>query len=220
MKANTCKFLTGMVATTLLVVAQSAQAALVMINNAGFEAPTTANDTWGGNPSGWVASGAYPQVLRPVVNTPNANEGSQVVGMQINQWIYQDLLTTFDLTKTYTLTVYGATPSFAGGTRSGIQISLRNANTNAVLAEANEWLNGPGGAWKPVSVTRDGATLGANAGAPIRIFISKPNWSNGSNSLWTVADNVTLNAIPEPSTWSLLAGGMTAFALYRRRRQG
>ena len=52
----------------------------------------------------------------------------------------------------------------------------------------------------------------------VKLSIYANSGDNSSSHVYTAIDNIQLNAIPEPSTWLLLAGSLTVMMLLRRRR--
>lgn len=51
------------------------------------------------------------------------------------------------------------------------------------------------------------------------IYLININMSGKTQTQRYSIDNLSLSAVPEPTTWALLAGGLTALVIFRRRRQ-
>ena len=109
---------TAALLTVLLGFACVANAAAIAVSNPSFEMPTAPPSGYGGSPVSWYYGGMA-QVFNTQGNTPPALDGSQVLvlGGQQASWVYQDQNATWSGNYNYTLTLYGAYPSFSGQSR-------------------------------------------------------------------------------------------------------
>ena len=90
-----------------------------------------------------------------------------------------------------------------------------------------------GGTWPPASFIQGGTTFGTTAtGANYVKFSNLQSSSLAAGDILNVTmarmqtsgQNIVLNglqivAVPEPTTWALLAGSLTALVIFRRRRR-
>jgi len=110
-----------------------------------------------------------------------------------------------------------------------------NGVNNALLGSGTATLNGDfrfdltgagttiGNTWNIVDV----ASLTETFGGTFQVFSTLGSFTNNAG-VWSITENSvtyefsqslgTLTVIPEPSTWALLAGSLTALMIFRRRR--
>jgi len=111
-----------------------------------------------------------------------------------------------------------------------------NGVNNALVGSGTATLNGDfrfdltgagttaGNTWNIVDVS----SLAETFGGTFQVFSTVGNFTNNSG-VWSISENNvtyvfsqslgTLTVIPEPSTWALLAGSLTALMIFRRKRQ-
>ena len=210
-------------AATVVVLAFGvlAQAETITIDNAGFEAPPTA-DYASGAPTSWTSrdasfnggrfNGTGPTFGPLVGGVP---EGTQAVWAN-NSALYQVLSTTLQANTTYTLSVsvgsrndgssyHGATIALGYGDTFGANL-LPKATTSEVAPALESWST-----WTDTFVTDANP---AGSGQFLRVELITP-------SAQTLYDNVQLTATttPEPSTLILLSTGLTSLLCYAWRKR-
>ena len=150
-------------------------------------------------------------------------------GSQVAFWdggpcgIWQDSITTFEVGKSYTLTMaFCERGDYAGNEGDGIQVALfgREAGGGAAVAAAitldhSQLSNGVVLTDYTVTVPTVQST-DAWAGLPLGIWLDM--YSGGANT-GIFFDNVRLTSVPEPGTLALLAAGLMGLVAYAWRKQ-
>lgn len=227
----------GIASAALL--AASSQAA-TLITNGDFEALDFTGDAQSPSFSNWVYSGSVALAGDEVDRVPGPNP-NQVARFQNNSngLLAQDLSYTWSTLDTYDLS-FNASETWwrTGGTGDAISVSLFQLNGSEMDLAGSEtddvalWTSGfidldgthtqtdnvsPWTAAQTFNYTivanTDFNVLGT-AGENMYIQFK---WEDGGTSVAWI-DNVSLTAIPEPSSLTLLAGGLALFWLRKRRQ--
>jgi hypothetical protein len=218
--------LIGLMVFIALTMASLARADLISVKNASFESPATTEYTYG--ISDWSAAGPWSGVM-----LNNGVHGNVMANCDRDQfaflptwtlgWIWQDLSTTFEAGKTYTLTVgFGACANELPLKDQSLELRLfyrpapGSDDAPSVASTTVAW-----NSLSNSSFTDFSATATVNAGDPcvgktMGILLYAP--SVGISADWWV-DNVRLTVmpVPEPSIFLLLLPAGLALASHRKR---
>lgn len=211
------------------IVSQSTAATLTLING---DFQTSGNNT---NPTGWTTNeptqtSVY--VYAGNATTPGAGgipAATNVLAMWGNggQYAQQSFLTSEATAEDYNSFTVGFDTGWRGriaGQAFTYTISLVNVTDNLVLGSATYSFTTPSATvgntyavaatGQSVNITYNN-TLGSLVGDTIALRITGAGTVNDfNNTAWL--DNITVSAVPEPT--SALLGGLGMFALLRRRR--
>ena len=234
-------------AAGLLGLAGSAQAQLVGITNPSFELPNASGSPTGVSTviSSWdklpqpgyfdpgtffltwdSVAGIFPNAPAPDPRHLTNADGSQVayIFAFTGAGISQTLSTSFAAGMSYTLTLgLRGGGSLAAGTPflAGLQYfdGTDWTNVGATVVTATAGYNTVT-ALQPVTVSTGTIAAGSPAvGKPIRVILEGTDFSASSGLAYWEADNLQLNAVPEPESYALVAGlALLGGALWRRSR--
>ena len=211
---------TASLALVLGVSASLAQS--ISITNSSFESNTGYNGGITSTIVGWTnQTPAYGDVSAVTSSFTSGLTGSNAIWL--DGTISQLTAATFTTGATYTLTIDVGNPAGVTTNVNGFQFGFRNAaNTGFITGTGQQFINSTtinsiaDGTFQAFSVAYT-AVVGDN-GNSIRIGMT--DFTGGGSATYRM-DNVRLSAsaIPEPSTFSALAGlGVLSLAVTRRRR--
>jgi hypothetical protein len=231
---RTIKYLTTTVRASLalpialLASGASLQAAQIFANTS-FE---------GGNSTGWTLSGnqsGYSDAIGKATDfgiTVNPNAGEYVLKLNgTGGFAYQAGTATIAANTSYTLSydiwLSSSNPQWSGQSRAyfylgndqygGPTSSFYSSGVGGIADPAADYL--AAGQWYSVSRTVDASYIATNPslyGETIGVAFSiNPQ---GSGGITYYVDNVQLTAIPEPSSFAMVLGGIANLLLIRRRR--
>lgn len=191
----------------------SAQAAVIALNNASFEAPVCPNDGdyVTGQADGWNLGGSSLGVANPTSSWfgPEAQDGQNVGYANDGCDFYQVVPggVTFQDNITYTLSVYVGRPELGNTNGGEVRIQIRDiVLDDPMVIQSFSITNNS--EWYLCSISYTAAS--GNDGHGIGIALAT---LSGTQLEY---DNVILTATPEPATMSLLlAGGLV---MLKRRR--
>ncbi len=219
--------LTACLATSLFALSTVAPAATILLTNPGFEDGTNPNAT------GWVrVDGAEP-------NSSPSNYAEQIPGlssrtMQLKSdggnYVEQGFVETIAGLAVDASTFPGFIVDFEYGYRRDavtngdheIRVAVWNTTTGIELAGSTLLIPDPGvGAnfltAASISLPYDNALVGVGDGISLRFTSVSDDLGAGSWANTAVIDNVSLAAIPEPSSVAIGALSLGLLALRRRR---
>ena len=127
---------------------------------------------------------------------------------------------------------FGAPNDDPGGRTLGLTVAVFAYNgLGGFTAADNTAINGASGITlldsQSVTVTSTGVdglvssflrTLNISGAGSQELFLSFNNYRPANTESWSVIDNVSITAVPEPSTYALFAGAVTLLAVGIRRR--
>jgi len=198
--------LAGLAACVLI--GSAAAAPINLIDNGSFEDVKQANGTWSiytKNFAGWQVNKTYGVELRNNV-AGAAFDGVNFVELDTtgNSWISQ----TFDTTigQSYKVSFYFSPRAGVAADSNDISALINGATA---LTASGSGVGASGNVWKEYSfnfvAAGDLSTLGFKAGGL-------------SNSYGGSLDNVSVTAVPEPSSWATMLVGLLGLGAMTRRR--
>jgi len=178
-----------------------------LIENGSFESVSQSNGTWSiySSLAGW-------QVGKNGVEVRNNNAGNAFDGVNFieldttaNSWIAQTFETTVG--QTYKVSFYYAPREGVAADSNDIVVMLNSANLRTA---GGNGLSRSGNNWQEYDFNfvamGELSTLGFRA-------------SGLSNGYGGSLDNVSVSAVPEPSSWATLLAGLLGLGLMSRRRK-
>lgn len=202
-----------------------------LLVNESFETPALATngtlDLWdqngqvgaSGTLTGWglgefnYFSAATLNPTTVLINNPGAPAGSQYLGFNVGQWdaggtVFQSFTATPNMAYNLTYQI-GA----SGGAAGTVSMRVRAYDGATVLAETTTSRNTLG--WGQDSLS---FTAGSGSSSIMIEFLDiTPN--AGGNNTDLLLDNVSLTAVPEPSTYGAVFGlGLAGLGVFRRLR--
>jgi hypothetical protein len=112
---------------------------------------------------------------------------------------------------TLAVAIYGAETTFGGGGGTRLRTDGINPGSNwVILAQATPTLTGSG----TYTLNWD---FGSTNYTHVGFQIATTNLTSGGGDFFDIT-STTVAIIPEPSTWALLAAGLTFAVIFRRRR--
>ena len=183
--------------------------------NAGFITPNGTNV---------IVLGSYES--GSVQNTASADA-------KVGNYLYQAIGTADGASSAQVTFDFGAPNDDPGGRELGISVGIYAYDgVGAFTAGDNFDLNGGGGvtlldseSFKLTSTGVDGmisgfsATLDLSGAGSQQLFLRFNNFRPANTESWPVLDNVSITAVPEPSAYAALLGGLSLAAVALRRRR-
>ncbi|MEI6494370.1 MAG: PEP-CTERM sorting domain-containing protein [Verrucomicrobiota bacterium] len=233
-------------ACLLMYATATAQAAVITIQNYSFENATgyyaysSGNSSWqnaGNTLTGGVTPVGYGMVnvtdtLRYTgggylgANSLNIHVDTGGGGVTGSTWISSVSLGTYAANTVYTLIVAAVPYNCSDPNRSSIiALGTNGTDINSTLVSLTTVNNSPTFAvWQAfhdITLTLDTSVVTSAVGQNIVVFLEQSVASGTVYGGDMYYDNVRLtSAVPEPTTWALLAFSLTGVVVFRRRRLG
>jgi len=213
-----------------------AHAAVITINNYSFEnatgywAESSPVSSWQHNGSNLTTGGSY-NISVGLIGSITGGDGSNMLSVHADPggtgtvtgtaWVGSNSLGTYAANTVYSLTVAVATPQTYATTLSSI-IALGTDGTNPGSALASKTTNFgslSNSAFQDITLTLDTSVITSAVGQNIVVLLEQNVTTGSYYGKDVLYDNVRLNtaAVPEPTTWALLAFSLTSVVVFRRR---